>query len=391
MGIFCSCTPEQQENPKKQKTKIKKHYASPSEYCATEASSYSSYSMLSEIKFSSFDKKILNLSDFEKIKLIGKGSFGSVYLIRKKTDQKLYAMKVLNKENIKTKKQEIHIKTERKILAKFHCDFIIQLHYAFQTEKSLLLITPFMQGGELFHHLKEERCFSEEKARFYIIEIIIALDYLHRHKVIYRDLKPENILLDSEGHIKLTDFGLSKIIKDSKAFTICGTPEYLAPEILLGQGYDFSVDWWSLGVLIYEMISGMTPIKFPQNQKLSIDLYRKPITISKNFSEKAKSLVEGFLNFNPIKRLGTGGIEEIKKHAFFEGVDWDEYINKKIQTPFVPELEGETDLKCFDEFSESIEKKSEISCYDYEKFPGFTFVGDDDLITKNDDLSNLKM
>ena len=190
----------------------------------------------------------LTYKDFDPLKLLGTGSFGRVLLVRFKTTDQLYAMKILSKDQLKITHQEEHTKTERDLMVKTSSPFLVSIKFAFQDNKYLYIVSDFMQGGDLFYHMHEGKNFTEEKAKFYLIEIIFGLECLHKNNMIYRDLKPENILMDSEGHIKLTDFGLSKILKENedKAFTICGTPQYLAPEVLKNKdiGYDKSVDWW---------------------------------------------------------------------------------------------------------------------------------------------------
>lgn len=306
----------------------------------------------------------INLHHFDKLKTLGKGSFGKVLLVRNKLDDNHYAMKVLRKDRLQKARQVRHTQTEREILEKISHPFIAKLQYAFQTEEKLYLITEYMPGGELFFHLKKEQIFSEKKAKFYICEIVLALEHLHKNKIIYRDLKPENILLDERGHIKLTDFGLSKLIDNygnstnpsiinnkEQAFTICGTPEYLAPEVLLGNGYNKAVDWWSLGILLFEMLNGRSPFRTRNGRRLDINNYSKPIEfIYKDISEDAKSLILGLLAKDPSKRLGYGDNEakEIRGHKFFKDINWDKVYQCKLVPDFKPILVNLQDLKYFD-------------------------------------------
>lgn len=303
----------------------------------------------------------ISKEDFEEMKLLGRGTFGKVLLVKKLSSGNLYAMKVLKKSVIKMKQQEVHTRTERKILETVDHPFIVNLHYAFQDEKKLYLVTEFQQGGELFWHLRREGVFKEARAKFYISEIVLAMEHLHANNCIYRDLKPENILLGEDGHIKLTDFGLSKFImpkKEEKAFTICGTPEYLAPEIIIGKGYDKSVDWWSLGALLYEMLSGFSPFRITDNtdDRLDLKIYTKKIRMQPYFSEEAKSFIQALLTVNPKERLGSGvnGSSDVKSHSFFKGIDWNAYMNKTLTPPFIPRINnnnrsfGEPDLSNFD-------------------------------------------
>ena len=303
-----------------------------------------------------FQNSILKLSysDFEHLKLLGRGSFGEVLLVRLKANKKLYAMKILDKNMLKQRKQQIHTKTERDLMVKINCPFIVNIKSAFQDEFKLYIVSEFLQGGDLFFHLHEKKntVFPEEKAKFYVMELVIALDFLHKNNMVYRDLKPENILLDSQGHIKLTDFGLSKIFENEndKAFTVCGTPQYLAPEILLKKGYDKSVDWWSLGCVLYEMLYCRLPFKFKKGQKISLSIYKEEIPFDKKISEDAKDFISNLLIFEPMSRLGygTNGAENIKNHKFFKGINWNDVWDKKLEPPFVPKLKDEQDLKYFD-------------------------------------------
>ena len=338
----------------------------------------------------------LKVNDFQKIKLLGKGSFGQVYLVRLKNNNKIYAMKILDKFVVRESHQEEHTKIERDLLSRTNCCFIVNIKFAFQDLEKLYLITEFMQGGELFFHLHKEKRFSNEKAKFYLIEIILAIEYLHKNKMIYRDLKPENILLDKTGHIKLTDFGLSKILNKpkDKAYTICGTPQYLAPEILSDKGYDSTVDWWSLGCVFYEMLIGRAPFKISLGDSLNEDIYKKEILIPDYVSEKAQDLINKLLVVNPKKRLGFGadGANKIKKHPYFKDVNWVDAWNKKLNPPFIPKLENDLDLTYFDTMFTEEKLNSEdsdisgITLNNNNDFKGFTFVANSmnsELMTMN--------
>ena len=348
----------------------------------------------------------LKVSDFQKLKLLGKGSFGEVYLVKFKKNNKIYAMKILDKNDIIEKHQEEHTKIERDLLTRINCPFIVNIKFAFQDKDNLYIITEFMQGGELFFHLHKEKRFKDEKAKFYIIEIILAIEYLHKNKMLYRDLKPENVLIDTNGHIKLTDFGLSKIIQKpkEKAYTICGTPQYLAPEVLSDKGYDCTVDWWSLGCVLYELLVGRSPFRILLGDSLNEDFYKKKILIPDYVSDEAQDLITKLLIINPLKRLGYGedGANKIKQHPYFKGINWDDAWNLKLKPPFIPNLSNETDLKYFDNMitDEKLNSDSDLSgistlnSNSHKDFKGFTYVADsmgNELMimdNSNDDSTN---
>jgi len=322
--------------------------------------------------------------DFELLTVIGKGSFGKVMQVRKKDDGKIYAMKVLRKEAIIARKQVAHTRAEKSILQKIQHPFIVQLHYAFQTKDKLYMILDYINGGELFFHLKKEGRFQENRVRFYAAEIVCALSHLHSLGIVYRDLKPENILLNSEGHITITDFGLSKQIKqDEGTHTFCGTPEYLAPEVLKGQGHGIAVDWWSLGTLIYEMLTGLPPF---YSQNINI-MYQKILNGELRFpsyvSSEAQSLLEGLLTREVEKRLGSGtdGSQEVKRHTFFNGIDWEKLERKELETPFKPKVKSDTDTSQIDTaFTQEkpqdslVETSMNETLSKENNFDGFTFV-----------------
>jgi len=305
----------------------------------------------------------LQINNFQILKNLGKGTFGKVVLVRDIHDQRLYAMKILKKKKIKQFNNETHTKAEREILERLSFPFIMKLRFAFQTTERLYLVTDFMQGGEIYTHLKNEGRFEESKAIFYICEIILAIGFLHKNNIIYRDLKPENILLDRDGHIKLTDFGLSKIElsqEDSRCYTMCGTPEYLAPEVVMGKGYDKNIDWWSVGALFFKFLSGVSPVRV-DNNNVKITSFKDKIDVPYYFSYEAKTFVEDILKINPQERLGYyGDVEEIKQHTLFTKIDWNNIAQKKVKPPFIPVFSDNSDLRYFDK---SFTRKSVFSSF----------------------------
>ncbi|CAD8052998.1 unnamed protein product [Paramecium sonneborni] len=314
------------------------------------------------------------LEDFISTKVVGRGSFGKVMLVQHKTNKKYYAMKILRKDIIQQRGQQIHTMNERLILEAVQHPFIVQLHYAFQTPEKLYLVTDFLAGGELFYHLRKSQKFPEERVKLYAAELILALDYLHQKGIIYRDLKPENILIGIDGHLKLTDFGLSKINlkQEEKAYTLCGTPEYLAPEILLGQGHDQSADWWSLGALIYEMIAGAPPFYSKNKEIMFKNRLQKKIEIQPCFSEKLFNLLTGLLINDPNQRIN---IDQIKSHPFFETLSWEDVYHKNIQPQFIPKIQDELDLQNIDPlFTQEQIKDTPIDTLKVSTYDNFTYA-----------------
>ena len=294
-------------------------------------------------------KSKITLDDFQTVKVLGTGAFGKVSLVYNEELKRYFAMKALKKEYIKKSQQTKHTKEERKILETIDYPFISKLYYAFQTKKSLYMITEFMAGGEMFHHLHDCGHFDENRTRFYIAELILAIDHLHKHNILYRDLKPENILLDEIGHIKLTDFGLSKImnnIEKDKTYTVCGTPVYVAPEVLTGQGYNKLVDWWSLGVLLYEFLAGYSPYREAKN-RVDIQIYKKKLKQDPLISNTAFDLITKLCQYNVRLRIGKN-VKDIKNHKFFESIDWVKLEKKEIIPPFKPKIRYQGDVRNFD-------------------------------------------
>lgn len=238
---------------------------------------------------------------FQIHKVLGRGTYGKVCLVSKFGSANLYAMKILKKKAIDQNKQKRHTLTERKVLQNSDCHFIVKLFWAFQSKTKLYLVLEYLPGGELFFHLDRERCFSEPRAKFYCAEILVALNYLHNNGIIYRDLKPENILLDQEGHIRLTDFGLSKDgieNSDYKTYTFCGTPDYFAPEILENKGHTIALDYWCLGAVLYFMLSGAPPFYSQNKKKTFKSILSTSVPLIKNTTDNANDLLQKLLKIN---------------------------------------------------------------------------------------------
>jgi len=295
----------------------------------------------------------ISIDDFDILKVLGKGSFGKVMLVRHKQSAQIYALKVLSKELIAARKQVEHTKSERNVLQSIQHPYMVRLRFAFQTPQKLYMVMDYLNGGELFFHLKNEGRFDEDRTRVYVAEIAAALGHLHANNIIYRDLKPENILLDKEGHIAITDFGLAKEakFKDETTNTFCGTPEYLAPEILKSTGHGRAVDWWSLGTLMFEMLVGLPPFYSQNLNEMYANILEADVHYPKFISPDAKGLLQGFLERDPEKRLGGGesDFDEIKRHPFFAPLDWDALMKKEVPAPFKPDIKGELDISNFDE------------------------------------------
>uniref|UniRef100_A0A7N6A6L8 Ribosomal protein S6 kinase n=1 Tax=Anabas testudineus TaxID=64144 RepID=A0A7N6A6L8_ANATE len=276
---------------------------------------------------------------FELLKVLGKGGYGKVFQVRKvsgATSGKIFAMKVLKKAMIvRNAKDTAHTKAERNILEEVKHPFIVDLIYAFQTGGKLYLILEYLSGGELFMQLEREGIFMEDTACFYLAEISMALGHLHQKGIIYRDLKPENIMLNNNGHVKLTDFGLCKesIHDGTVTHTFCGTIEYMAPEILMRSGHNRAVDWWSLGALMYDMLTGAPPFT-GENRKKTIDKILKcKLSLPPYLTQEARDL---------LKKKNTNA------HPFFRHINWDDLLARKVEPPFKPFLQSADDVSQFD-------------------------------------------
>eukprot|EP00163_Fabomonas_tropica_P001530 TRINITY_DN1113_c0_g2_i1.p1 TRINITY_DN1113_c0_g2~~TRINITY_DN1113_c0_g2_i1.p1 ORF type:complete len:468 (+),score=111.79 TRINITY_DN1113_c0_g2_i1:334-1737(+) len=335
--------------------------------------------VVEKIAITQIGKEKVGCADFELLRLVGKGSYGKVFQVRKKNTSEIYAMKVLRKaEVIRKRKGTEHTKTERSILEEVKHPFIVSLRYAFQTNGKLYLIMDYLNGGELFYHLNKQHMFTEDLTRFYACEILLALEHLHSIGIIYRDLKPENLCLDAQGHVVLTDFGLAKesvYSEDGGAASFCGTAEYMAPEILLRRGHGTAVDWWSFGVLLYEMLTGSPP--FVDNNRTATynKVLKGKLVLPAYLTQDAKSLLRKLLQRKVGKRLSTS--ESIKEQPFFANVNWDDVYHRRVESPYVPVLkDGAADCSNFDSrFTREMPVDSPVEpCQADDIFHGFSFV-----------------
>lgn len=344
----------------------------------------------------------VGIENFELLKVLGTGAYGKVFLVRKVSGHdagKLYAMKVLKKATIIQKaKTTEHTKTERQVLEHIRqSPFLVTLHYAFQTDTKLHLILDYINGGELFTHLAQRERFTEDEVRLYIGEIVLALEHLHKLGIIYRDIKLENILLDSGGHVVLTDFGLSKEFvgdDNERAYSFCGTIEYMAPDIVKGgeTGHDKAVDWWSLGVLMYELLTGASPFTVDGERNSQTEISRRILKSEPPYPQEmtasAKDIIQSLLMKDPKKRLGCGlsGTDEIKQHPFFQKINWNDLAAKKVPAPFKPVIRDELDVSNFaEEFTEMDPTYSPATTPQAadKLFQGYSFVAPSILFKRN--------
>ncbi|XP_060517552.1 cAMP-dependent protein kinase catalytic subunit beta-like isoform X2 [Cylas formicarius] len=311
------------------------------------------------------------LKDFERIKTLGSGSFGRVFLVQQKTTNNYYAMKVMDKSRIVKLKQVEHTLYEKKILESARFPFLISLEFAFKDNSYIYLLMPFINGGEMFTHLRRVHKFDETLSKFYAAQVLLALEFLHYCDVLYRDLKPENILIDAKGYLKIADMGFCKIVK-SRTWTLCGTPEYIAPEIILSKGYGKAVDWWSYGVLLFEMTAGFPP--FTSNDPMRV--YEKIIACKYKcpgfFTLELTDLVRNLLQVDLTRRYGNlrGGTADIKTHRWFQHTNFEGIFNKQIDPPFKPKTKNLSDTTNFDDYPETDLRVSEHNLFidQFEKF-----------------------
>eukprot|EP01116_Phalansterium_solitarium_P018549 TRINITY_DN494_c0_g1_i1.p1 TRINITY_DN494_c0_g1~~TRINITY_DN494_c0_g1_i1.p1 ORF type:complete len:342 (+),score=70.55 TRINITY_DN494_c0_g1_i1:226-1251(+) len=292
-------------------------------------------------------------NDYRKIRTLGTGTFARVYLVQHNTSGLYCAMKILKKDHIVHLQQVEHVNHERAILGavRSRCPFIVEMQQYWQDSRSLYMTLTYAPGGELFSHLRRAQRFSPETARFYAAEVIVGLDYLHSLDIIYRDLKPENLLLDAAGHIKIADLGFAKHVTD-RTYTVCGTPDYLAPEIILNRGYGKAVDWWAVGILIFEMLAGYPPFFHEDPLKTYEKIIAGQIRFPADFDVVAKDLARKLITSDLTRRLGNmrGGTADIQAHPWFRSLAWGRL--HQLPAPIVPQIAHAGDASNFDDYEE---------------------------------------
>ncbi|XP_045470665.1 cAMP-dependent protein kinase catalytic subunit 3 [Harmonia axyridis] len=300
-----------------------------------------------------FPDREYDIDDFSILKTIGTGTFGRVLLCRNKLTDGFGAMKILCLSDVIRLKQVEHVKNEKHILEEIKHPFIVNMLWCDRDDICIYMLFEYVCGGELFSYLRNAGRFGVNTSIFYSSEIILALEYLHSKSIVYRDLKPENLLLDREGHLKITDFGFAKKLTD-RTWTLCGTPEYLAPEIIQSKGHNKAVDWWALGVLIYEMLAGYPPFYDDNPFGIYEKILGGRIEWPKHLDPVAKDLIKKLLVQDRTKRLGSmkSGADDIKRHRWYKGLNWHEVLNRKLEPPILPKVSSDGDTSNFDDYPE---------------------------------------
>ncbi len=355
--IYHKISPEKDEKPKEKKEKKEKKDKERKETEAeTEKESGTGTELNQKDTANYNDGKVrsINLADYEMGETLGTGSFGRVKIAKNKKTGEYVAMKMMKKIEILKSKQADHIANEIKILSMVQHPFVITFGGFTQDDRNLYLDLELINGGELFTYLRGVGRFPIEQARFYICQIICIFDYLHNKDIIYRDLKPENILIHKSGYLKLTDFGFAKIV-EGRTYTLCGTPEYLAPEIILNKGHGKPVDWWTCGILLYEMIAGIDPFSDDDPMMVYQKILKGKIKFPSGFDSNAKSIIKHLLDADLTKRYGNlkNGVKDITGHRFFKNVEWEKLLKKEIEPPYIPKVKSNDDISNFSQYPDS--------------------------------------
>mmetsp|Transcript_6141 Transcript_6141/g.13555 ORF Transcript_6141/g.13555 Transcript_6141/m.13555 type:complete len:324 (-) Transcript_6141:167-1138(-) len=306
---------------------------------------------MEEKRYANLDLKALEIKD-----TLGTGSFGRVRLVKVLSDGKFFALKILKKSEVIYLKQVEHVKTEKKILDEIEHPYIVNMCGSFMDDKNLYLLLEYIIGGEFFSHLRKAGRFPNDTSVFYSGQVALVFEYLHGLSILYRDLKPENLLLDSQGHCKVTDFGFAKKV-EYRTWTLCGTPEYLAPEIILSKGHGKAVDWWALGILMYEMLAGYPPFYDEDPLGIYQKILEGKIKFPWHFDRHSKDLIKKLLTADLTKRLGNlkAGADDVKKHKWFTNLQWDALYKREVSAPIKPETNGGDDTTNFEKYPDSDE------------------------------------
>ncbi len=327
-----------------------------------------------EFKWKENRQDTAKLSDFEMIRTLGTGQFGRVMFVRhlKAKTKQYFAIKILERQKVVSMVQTEHVIYEKKVLQSIDFPFLVNYRYHFKDNANLYFVLEFVPGGEMFTHLQKVGKYPEPQARFYAAQVVLSFEYLHYLGIVYRDLKPENLLIDGHGYLKITDFGFAKRIDDKLTITMCGTPEYLAPEVIKNVGYSFSVDWWALGILIYEMSSGKPPFASEEPMKIFEKIMNARVKYPNTFNPILKDVVRNLLIPDWHKRLGSSkeGTDAVKMHEWFKAIDWMKLYLKKFTPPYVPEVKSLDDTSNFEEYDEIpiLEMPNEVYAQEFKDF-----------------------
>lgn len=307
------------------------------------------------------------LEDFQIIRTIGTGTFARVKLARHNSTQQILVLKVMKKQHLIQKRQVEHVNNERKILSRLDNPFVVKILGSFQDDRYIYMVQEYIPGGELYSHLKHNRYLCTYDAVFYAAEVASVFNYLHRRGLVYRDLKPENILITKDGHIKLVDFGfIKKLDENERTYTVCGTPEYLSPEVITQSGHEFATDWWTLGILLYEMLTGRVPFYDKNPYYIYHKIITKSLIFPSTIDEPIKECISKLLHKDPAHRLN---FTKLTEQHLFSSINWSDVEELKLNPPYLPELKSDEDSSKFDSYFEK--EESEAAPVIHNLFPDF--------------------